>query len=98
MTLKRMLPCGLVVVAVGLTGRTAATTADTMRTVYISATDAKGAPVTDLTAADLVVKDGGQDRIIASLKEATAPMDVAILVDDDGSGFYQAGVLQLLQT
>ncbi len=97
MTFRRMLPVVLVVIAVGLTGRMAATRADTTRTVYISAADSKGAPVTDLTAADLAVKEGGQDRVIASLKDATAQMEVAIIDDDDGSGFYQPAVLQVLQ-
>jgi hypothetical protein len=72
--------------------------ADVVRTVYFSAVDAKGAPVTDLTAADLTVKEGGKDRAIAALKEATAPMQVAILVDDGGTGGFQAGVGQFIQS
>ena len=74
-----------------------AKSAATKRTVYLAATDAKGAPVTDLTAADLAVKEDGKDREIVSLEAATAPMDVAILVDDNGSGGYQAGVFQFIQ-
>ncbi len=84
-------------VVVGLAGHVKAKVAETPRTVYLSATDSKGAPVTDLTTADLAVKEGGQDRTIASLKEATAPMEIAILDDDDGSGFFLAGILQFLQ-
>jgi hypothetical protein len=97
MTLKRLGFLVLAAVGFGLAGRVAAKPADTPRTVYLAAVDAKGAPVTDLTTADLAVKEGGQDRTIASLKEATAPMEIAILDDDDGTGFFQAGVLQLLQ-
>jgi hypothetical protein len=74
-----------------------AKSAETKRTVYLSVTDARGAPVTDLTAADLAVKEDGKDRVIVSLEPATAPMDVAILVDDNGSGGYQAGVFQFIQ-
>ena len=86
-----------IVVAV-LTGDLAARTADVQRTVYISAVDSKGAAIADLTSADVTVKENGKDAAIASLTEATDPMDVAILVDDDGGGFFQAGVLQVLQT
>lgn len=74
-----------------------ATRAETTRTVLISASDAKG-PITDLKAADLTVKEGGKDAAIASLEGATGRLDVMLLVDDLGSGAFQAGVLQLLQS
>jgi hypothetical protein len=51
------------------------------RQVYISAVDSSGAPVTDLTAADIAVKEGGKERQVASLQPAVAPMQVASLVD-----------------
>ena len=97
MTCKRI---GLFVVTAaigGWAGVLGAKPADTPRTVLVSAADANGAPVTDLTAADLVVKEGGKDQVIASLQPATDPMDVAILVDDEGSGSFQEGVLTFLQ-
>src|ERR1700730_17550046 len=97
MTLRQIVPFILPAAIVGGTLPVAATRAETPRTVYLSAVDSKGAPVTDLTAADLVGKEGGTDRTIATLQPATAPMDVAILVDDSGSGVYQAAVLQSLQ-
>lgn len=71
--------------------------ADHARTVYFSAVDAKDAPVTDLTVADLSVKEGGKERSIASLEAATAPMQVAILIDDGGTGIFQQSVLQFMQ-
>jgi hypothetical protein len=66
--------------------------------VHFSALDAKGTPVTDLTAADLTVKEGGKDRAIASVAAATEPIQVSILVDDGGSGGFQAPVAQFLDT
>jgi hypothetical protein len=80
----------------------AAATVDTVpaevtRKVYISATDSKGAPVTDLTAADIAVKEGGKERPVASLEPAAAPMQVAILVDDAGTGAFQNAVAQFIQ-
>ncbi len=67
------------------------------RTVYFSAVDAKGVPVTDLTAADLAVKEGGKDRQVAAVAAATAPIQVSLLVDDAGTGAFQAAVAQLLE-
>lgn len=71
---------------------------DVLRTVHFSAVDGKGAPVTDLTAADLTVKEGGKERVVAGLQPATAPMDVFLLVDDGGLGGFRAAVAQFLQT
>jgi hypothetical protein len=71
--------------------------AEVTRKVYISAVDSSRAPVTDLKAADITVKEGGKDRPVATLEPATAPMHVAILVDDSGTGAFQAAVAQFLQ-
>jgi hypothetical protein len=70
--------------------------ADVTRQIYISATDGSGAPVTDLTAADISIKEGGKDRPVASLAPATGPMHVAVMVDDGGSGAFQAAIAQFL--
>lgn len=90
------------VFALALTGLDATTgvaapRAEVMRRVYFSAIDEKGAPVTDLTAADLTVKEGGKDRTITAVQPATAPMQVSIIVDDGGTGGFQSGVAQFLQ-
>lgn len=98
MTPKGIVLFVLAAAALGAAALRAAPAAETPRAVYISATDSKGAPVTDLTAADLAVKEGGKDYPIASVQLTTTPMDVAILVEDQGSGAYQAAVLQILQT
>lgn len=76
---------------------TAPARAAVTRKVYISATDSKGAQVTDLTAADITVKEGGKEQAVASLEPATAPMQVVILVDDAGTGAFQLAVAQFLQ-
>jgi hypothetical protein len=97
MTRNRLVVCLLAAAAIGGIGRATAMRAETTRTVYLSAVDSKGAPISDLKAADLTVKENGTDRAVASLQPASGPMDVAIIVDDGGSGAYAAGVLQLLQ-
>ena len=68
-----------------------------LRTVYFSAVDGKGVHVTDLTAAELAVKEGGKDRAIDAVRPATAPMQVSLLVDDGGTGGFQAAVGQFIQ-
>ncbi len=95
---KRSTVVALAAAALGLGTLSSPARAQTTRTVYISASDSRGGHVGDLTADDVVVKDGGRTREIAGLRPATARMDIAILVDDNGSGAYQAGVLQFLQT
>ena len=68
----------------------------TTRTVYVSAVDGEGVPVTDLTAADFRVREDGKDREVVRAELATEPMHVAIVVDDNGRGFFQNGIIQLL--
>jgi hypothetical protein len=84
-------------VGAALTARVPAAPAETPRTVYISATDASGAVVKDLTAADIAVKEDGKDRVVSSVKPATEQMDIHIFVEDNGTGAYQQGVLDVLQ-
>ena len=103
--MKRILTLTIACLALFLapTGRSDATTgtaeprADVLRTVYFSAVDGKGAHVTDLTAADLAVKEGGKDRVIEAVKPATTPMQLSLLVDDGGTGAFQAAVGQFIQ-
>jgi len=93
--MKRMLALSLVVLTTAIV--TARPPADVVRTVHFSATDAKGVHVTDLTAADLAVKEGGKDRGIEAVRPATAPMHLSILVDDGGTGGFQAALAQFVQ-
>ncbi len=80
-----------------LAARTGPAGAEVLRTVYFSAVDEKGVYVTDLTAAELAVKEGGKDRTIDAVRPATAPMQVSLLVDDGGTGGFQAAVSQFIQ-
>ena len=60
--------------------------APTLRTVYFAAIDASGQLVTDLTPAELVVKENKQARDVVELVPATERLHVAVLVDDGGAG------------
>jgi VWFA-related protein len=52
------------------------------RDVYVSVTNSSGAPVTDVTPADFVVREDGVAREVLKVAPATAPMQIALLVDD----------------
>ena len=66
------------------------------RTVYVSAVDREGSPVTDMQAADFEVKEGGKLQEI-SVKPATAPLRVTILVADWGTGSFQTGMAGFME-
>jgi hypothetical protein len=97
--MKQRLIVSMMTAAIAMTAipRSAAA-AEILRTVYFSAVDAKGAPVTDLTAADLVVKEGGKDRTIKSVEPASGLLQVSLLVDDGGTGAFQRPVAQFIET
>src|SRR5262245_13634474 len=52
------------------------------RTVYVTVVDGNGSVVTDLTAADLVVKEGGKEREIVKAGRASAKMRLTIAVEE----------------
>ena len=53
-----------------------------LRTVYVTVTDGKGAPVPDLTAQDFKVKEGGKDREIVKAEPAKARPRLALMVEE----------------
>lgn len=52
------------------------------RDVYVSVVDRQGEPVTDLAAADFTVREDGVAREVLKVAPASAPLQVALLVDD----------------
>ena len=56
--------------------------APTERTVYVTVVDGNGTAVTDLTAADLVVKEAGKEREIVKAGRASAKMRLTIAVEE----------------
>jgi hypothetical protein len=69
------------------------------RTVYVTVTDGKGGAVTDLTAADFTVKEGGKDRDIVTTEPATARMQVSVLVEERliGDGSIRMGIFEFMK-
>ena len=66
-----------------------ASAAPRTRHVYVSVFDSKNVPVTDLTAADVSVKENGKDRDVVSVVPASGPLQIAVLVDDNGTGIFR---------
>jgi VWFA-related protein len=72
-------------------------TAPTERTVFVTVTDAKRAPILDLTAADFVVKEDGKTREISKAEIATSPLRIAVIVDDNGTGIFRPSAAAFMQ-
>jgi VWFA-related protein len=67
------------------------------RTVYVSVTQKDGAPVTDLTAADFDVKEGGKPVEVAAAEVTKTPIRLAMIVADGGTGAFQYPLATLVQ-
>jgi VWFA-related protein len=67
------------------------------RTVYVSVEDKSGAPVDDLTPGDLEIKEGGKTVEVTALDLATEPLQIALIVDDNGTGIFRSGLARFVQ-
>lgn len=86
---------GILVLA-AMTGLTVFTQ-EPSRRLYVTAVADNDALVTDLTTSDLTVKEGGKVRDILSLQPATAKMQIAIIVDDNGTGLFRVAVARFIE-
>lgn len=80
--LRLALPVLFCLTAASAHGQTARPGAERTREVYVSAVDKRGAPVTDMTAADFQVKEDGRAREVLDVRPADKPLQIALLVDD----------------
>jgi hypothetical protein len=92
---------GLLAVSAFVTGARASAAAqgvaESRRTVYVTALDKKGDTVTDLQAAEFEVKVGGKKLDVMSADAARAPMRIALVVSDAGTGGFQGGLATFIQ-
>jgi hypothetical protein len=70
---------------------------DTERVVYFTAIDKQGAPVLDLAASELRVKEGGRARDVLRLESAAERLHIALIIDDNGTGLFRSSVAQFVQ-
>jgi hypothetical protein len=67
------------------------------RRVHVSAVDRNGAPVKDLTQADLEIKVAGKTQPVVEVRPATEQLRVSVLVSDGGTGVFQSGISYFVQ-
>jgi VWFA-related protein len=68
------------------------------RRLYVTALDAAGTPVEGLVPGDFNVKEGGKVRDVVRVEPAGAKMQIAILVDDNGSGMFRVAVARFIES
>ena len=69
----------------GHSSRTYAQAGDRERTLFVSALDEKGEPVTALAPDDVIVREDGVRREVLRISRATEPIDIALLVDNSAA-------------
>ena len=67
------------------------------RTVYISVTDRNGVPVDTLDASDPEIKEGGKLVTVESAGRTSDPMQIDVIVDDNGTGLFRASLARFVQ-
>jgi VWFA-related protein len=67
------------------------------RTVFVSVLDKSGVPVTDLSAGDFMIKEGGKDREVVGAGMSTMPLRIAIVVDDNGTGIFRYALAKFVE-
>lgn len=73
--------------------------AEGTRHAYFAAIDRAGDPVPDLAASEVRVRVDGEERQVIAVERASAPIQVALLVDDSGAGlrFIREGTGAFIQ-
>jgi len=66
-------------------------------TIFVTATAGSGAPVVDLAADDFTIKEDGKVRDVLRAELAHVPMQIVIIVDDNGTGIFRAGLVSFVQ-
>jgi hypothetical protein len=67
------------------------------RTVYVSVLDKSGIPIDGLTAADFEIKEGGKVVDIDQAVVAKESLQIAIIVDDNGTGLFRSALMRFVQ-
>jgi hypothetical protein len=68
------------------------------RRIFVTALNANGAPYTDLGPDDFIVKEGGKPHTVSTVGPALDKMQIAILVDDNGSGLFRVAVARFMES
>jgi VWFA-related protein len=71
--------------------------ANRTNTVYVTVTEQTGAPVLDLAPDDFAIKEDGKPRDVLRAQVASGPLQIMIIVDDNGTGLFRSGLVQFVQ-
>ncbi|MEO7190147.1 MAG: hypothetical protein ABI051_03755 [Vicinamibacterales bacterium] len=74
-----------------------ASVAPVVRTVYVMASDQKSSPVLDLAPADFLIKENGKSRDVITAQLSNRPMQIALIIDDNGTGLFRTAVAGFIQ-
>jgi VWFA-related protein len=66
-------------------------------TVFVTATEDSGAPVLDLGMSDFSIKEDGRTRDVLRVETANVPIQLMILVDDNGTGIFRFAIANFVQ-
>jgi hypothetical protein len=67
------------------------------RSIYIVATDQQGNFVEDLAPEDFQIKEGGKVAEVRRVGLDDTPIQVAIIVDDSGTGLFRSSLVRFIQ-
>ena len=67
------------------------------RTIYITVTDKAGQPIEDLTADEFEIKEGGKSVVVNESGIARDPIQMALIVDDNGTGLFRSPLARFVQ-
>jgi VWFA-related protein len=70
---------------------------DRTKTVFVTAIEPNGAPAADLEVDDFRVRESGQDREVLKVEPARSPLKIALIIDDNGSGIFRAGLVNFVR-
>jgi len=76
----------------------AARGATTTVSVFASVTDRRQVPIENLETADFLVKEDGRDRAVLSAVPAAGPLQIIVLVDDNGTGIFRYGLARFAES
>ena len=94
---RTLLSAMTVAVAVAAAQSGAGAIQSNTRTFYLSAFDDKGRMVPDLHADVIIVKAGGKLLEVMRTEQAVAPLLIAVIVSDAGTGGFQQGIASFVQ-
>jgi VWFA-related protein len=78
-------------------GPQASTPAGRTNTVFVTAMQENGTPVLDLATDDFTIKEDGKPREVLRAELANVPVQTAIIVDDNGTGIFRAGLVNFVR-